>query len=256
MHRARVIPILLLKEEGLVKGQQFKNHQYIGDPINVVKIFNEKEVDELVFFDISATMLKRDPDYNLIAEIAGEAFMPIAYGGGIKKMSQIEKIYALGIEKVVINSEAFYNPKLITEASKSAGSQSIVVSLDIKKSFFGGYEVYVNNGKVNTNQDPVSYAKKIQDLGAGELIVCSIDREGTQKGYDLKLVDMISSEVDIPVIASGGAGILQDFADIINNTSASAVAAGSMFTFYGKHRAVLITYPKYSELETLLKSFN
>jgi cyclase len=193
MLRTRVIPTLLLQGRGLVKGQQFKNHKYIGDPINAVKIFNEKEVDELVFLDISATKNNRGPDFDLLADIASEAFMPFGYGGGIKTVMQIEKLFSLGIEKAIVNSEAYFNHKLILDAAKVAGSQSIVVSIDVRKSLFGIYEVYVNSGQTRTKIDPVSYAKSMQDLGAGELILCSVDREGSGKGYDLNLLDIVSN---------------------------------------------------------------
>lgn len=251
MLRTRVIPVLLLREGGLVKGQQFNNHKYVGDPINAVKIFNEKQVDELIFLDISATPENREPDFNLIADIAAEAFMPFGYGGGITTVRQIEKLFSLGVEKTIINSEAFYTPNLIVDAAGVAGSQSIVVSMDVRKSLFGGYEVYVNNGQTRTKQDPVTYAKKIQDLGAGELILSAIDREGTAKGYDLHLIEVVADAVDIPVVGFGGAGCLQDLADAKNQTSVSALAAGNLFVFHGKHKAVLITYPKYSDLEQL-----
>ena len=244
--------MLLLKEGVLVKWKQFKNHRYIGDPINAVKIFNEKEVDELIFLDISATKENCEPNYDLIADIASEAFMPFGYGGGITTVDQIEKLFSLGVEKVIFNSASFHNPQLITDAANVSGSQSIVVSMDVKKTLFGGYETYVQNGQVKTKQDPITYAKRMQDLGAGELIICSIDREGTAKGYDLKLLEMVASAVDVPVVALGGAGQLQDFADVVKQTPVSAVAAGDMFVFHGKHKAVLITYPKYSELEALL----
>jgi len=251
MLRTRVIPVLLLQQGGLVKGQQFKNHKYVGDPINAVKIFNEKEVDELIFLDISATSENREPDYDLIADIASEAFMPFGYGGGITSVHQIEKLFSIGVEKVIINTSAFNNPNLITEAARISGSQSIVVSIDVKKSLFGSYEVFVNNAQIKTKYDPVVYAKKMQNLGAGELILSSIDREGTAKGYDLNLIDKIADSVNIPVVALGGAGSLQDLADAKNQTSVSGLAAGNMFVFHGKHKAVLITYPKYSELEKL-----
>lgn len=253
MLRTRVIPTLLVSDGGLVKGSRFKNHKYVGDPINAVKIFNEKEVDELVFLDISVTQNDREPDFDLLADIASEAFMPFGYGGGVRSLEQIEKLFSLGIEKVIINSEAFFNPQLITAAVDVAGSQSVVVSMDVKKTFFGGYEVYVCNGKKRTKHDPVTYAKKMQSLGVGELILCSIDREGTAKGYDLDLINAVSSAVDIPVVALGGAGNLQDFSDVVNNTPVSAVSAGDMFVFHGKHKAVLISYPKYSDLEVLLQ---
>lgn len=253
MLRTRVIPVLLLQEGGLVKGQQFKNHKYVGDPINAVKIFNEKEVDELVFLDISATDENREPDFDLIADIAGEAFMPFAYGGGVKTVEQVERLFSIGVEKAVVNTAAFLNPDMVKEAVKVAGSQSIVVSMDVKKSLFGSYEVYANNGKTKTKFEPVTYAKKMQDLGVGELILSSIDREGTGKGYDIKLLEMVSKSVDIPVVGLGGAGCLQDLADAKNLTDVSGLAAGDLFVFHGKHRAVLITYPKYSDLEKLFK---
>lgn len=251
MLRTRIIPVLLLKEGGLVKGKQFKNHKYVGDPINAVKIFNEKEVDELFFLDISITQENREIDYNLIADIASEAFMPFGYGGGIKTVSQVERLFSIGVEKVIINTTAFLNSKIIKEAVKVAGSQSIVVSIDVKKSLFNRYEVYIQNGKVKTKLDPVTYAKKMEDFGVGEIMVNSIDREGTGKGYDLELLKIVTKAVNIPVVGLGGAGCLQDLADAKNQTNISGLAAGDLFIYHGKHKAVLITYPKYSELEKL-----
>jgi cyclase len=251
MLRTRVIPVLLLKERGLVKGQQFKNHKYVGDPLNAVKIFNEKEVDELVLLDISATNENRGPDFDLLADIASEAFMPFAYGGGIKTVKQVERLFSIGVEKAIINTAAFLDFKFVKESVVVAGSQSIVISMDIKKSLLGSYEVYVNNGKIKTKLDPVTYAKKMQDLGVGELIVNSVDREGTSKGYDIKLLETVSNAIEIPVIGLGGAGCLQDLADAKNQTNVSGLAAGDLFVFHGKHKAVLISYPKYSELEKL-----
>jgi cyclase len=251
MLRTRVIPVLLLKERGLFKGQQFKNHKYVGDPLNAVKIFNEKEVDELVFLDISATDENRGPNFDLLADIASEAFMPFAYGGGVKTVKQVERLFSIGVEKAIINTAAFLDLKFVKESVKVAGSQSIVVSMDVKKSLLGNYEVYINNGKIKTKLDPATYAKKMQDLGVGELIVNSIDREGTGKGYDIKLLEMVSNAVEIPIIGLGGAGCLQDLADAKNQTNISGLAAGDLFIFHGKHKAVLVTYPKYSELEKL-----
>jgi cyclase len=251
MLRTRVIPVLLLKERGLVKGRQFKNYRYVGDPLNAVKIFNEKEVDELVFLDICATNEYRGPDFDLLADIASEAFMPFSYGGGVKTVKQIERLFSIGVEKVIINTGAFLDVKFVKESVKVAGSQSVVVSMDVKKSLLGSYEVYVNNGKINTKLNSAVYAKQMQDLGVGELIVSSIDREGTGKGYDIKLLEMVSNAVGIPVIGLGGAGCMQDLADAKNQTNVSGLAAGDLFIFHGKHKAVLITYPKYSELEKL-----
>lgn len=252
MLRTRAIPVLLLRDAGLVKGTTFKNHKYVGDPVNAVRIFNEKEVDEIVFLDISATPAGRGPNYELIADIASEAFMPFGYGGGIGEIGQIERLFNLGVEKVVINTAAFARPQLVREASRAAGAQSIVVSIDVREKMLGGYEVCVANGTRRTGRDPVDYAREMQDLGAGELIVCSINREGTGKGYDTRLLRRVSEAVDIPVVALGGASGVADFADAVKNAGVSAVAAGDMFVFHGRHKAVLITYPAYAELEAML----
>lgn len=250
MLKTRVIPTLLLQNGGLVKGEQFKNHKYVGDPINAVRIFNEKEVDELVFLDISATRERKEPDYALIRDIASEAFMPFAYGGGITSLEHIENLFRWGVEKVVINSAFARDPKLVEAATRIAGSQSIVVSIDVQKARFGRYEVATHNATKKIGVDAVSYALKAQEAGAGEIIVTSIDHEGTSRGYDLALVEKISTALEIPVVAQGGAASLQDFKAAVD-AGASAVAAGSMFTFHGKHKAVLITYPSYTELENL-----
>jgi len=253
MLSVRVIPTLLLRNNGLTKGSRFKDHRYVGDPINAVKIFNEKEVDELVFLDIGATVSGKGPNFELLRDIASEAFMPFGYGGGITSCEQIEKLFKLGIEKAILNTSAFTYPQLIQDASRLAGSQSIVVSIDAKKTLFGKYEVYVRSGQQRTKLDPAEYAKKVQDLGAGEIILCSINQEGTGQGYDCKLLKEVCDVVDIPVVASGGAGRLEDFSIAVFECGASAVAAGDMFVFHGKHKAVLITYPKYSYLIDLFR---
>lgn len=252
MLAVRVIPTLLLKGNGLVKGINFKSHRYVGDPINAVKIFNEKEVDEIVILDITATADGREPNYSLIADIASQAFMPLGYGGGISSTEQIEKLFRIGIEKVILNSACMSDLTLVESAVSLAGSQSIVVSIDIKKAFFGGYKVVFNSGKNISKYDPVEFAKAIEKAGAGEIILNSIDSEGVGKGYDLELIRKVTCSVGIPVVASGGAGKLSDFKDAAL-AGASAVAAGSLFTFHGKHRAVLITYPAYGELFDLFK---
>jgi cyclase len=236
----------------LVKGVQFKNHKYVGDPINAVKIFNDKEVDELVFLDITATQEEHSPNIDLLKDIASQAFMPFGYGGGIKTVKEIETLFRIGVEKVIINTAAFFDIALIRDAKSLAGSQSIIVSIDVRKTLFGKYQVFVQSGTVNTKQDPVEYAKKVEDAGAGEIILCCIDREGTGQGYDLDLISRITSAVSIPVVVSGGAGNILDFKAAVNS-GASAVAAGDMFIFHGKRKAVLITYPKYSELENIFK---
>ena len=242
MNNVRVIPTLLLKGQGVYKTIKFKNPVYIGDPINTVKIFNEKEVDELIFLDIDATPCRKEPDYNLIKDIASEAFMPVAYGGGIKSLKEIEIILRLGIEKIVINSSFFRDSDLILSAAKVFGSQSIVVALDFKKNFFGKYELFSNGGRTKQSLNGIEAAHLAQERGAGEIILTSIDRDGTFLGYDLSLIQMLVPQVNIPIVVQGGASCLDDFAAAIR-MGASAVAGGSIFVYYGKHRAVLLTYP-------------
>lgn len=252
MLRIRVIPTLLLNGSGLVKGERFRSHRYIGDPVNVVKIFNDKEVDELVFLDISASLRGDGPDFDLLSDIASEAFMPFGYGGGLRSLHDIEKLFKVGVEKAIINTAAADDINFIRDASRVAGSQSIVVSIDVHRSLLGRYQVYAKSGTINTKIEPLAYAKKLEDAGAGELIVCAIDREGTQSGYDIDLIAKISNAVSIPVIASGGARSLVDMKNAVD-AGASAVAAGSMFVFHGKHKAVLVTYPDSASLENTFK---
>jgi len=247
----RIIPCLLLKNKGLVKSIKFKDYTYIGDPINAVKIFNEKEVDELIFLDIDATNNKMDPPYKLIENIASECFMPFCYGGGINNIEQISKIIKSGAEKIAINTKAFEDPKFIEEAVKEFGSSTIVVSIDYKKNFLGKYQVYTHSGKKNTNMSPVEYAKKVEQLGAGEIFLNSIEKDGTMTGYDIEQVQKVSTAVGIPIIASGGAGSLSDIEQVLTQGKASAAAAGSFFVFQGRHRAVLISYPAYGEISKL-----
>jgi imidazole glycerol-phosphate synthase subunit HisF len=251
MLRYRVIPVLLLKNNGLVKTTRFKNPVYLGDPINAVKIFNDKEVDELILLDITATIENREPKYEKIKEIVSEAFMPVGYGGGITKLEQIEKLFKLGIEKVIINSAAYSNPDLIREASGIFGSQSIVVAADVKKDFIGKYKLFSHSGSKMQKADLISFLKHVQEIGSGEILINSIDRDGAMNGYDLDLIKKISESMNVPVIASGGAGSIEDFREAIR-AGASAVSAGSLFVFQGVHRAVLISYPRYEELEKLL----
>ena len=252
MNRVRVIPVLLIQKGGLVKSVKFKDHKYVGDPINAVKIFNEKEVDEIIILDISATSEEIGPNIKKIKEITSEAFMPLGYGGGISKLEEIMELIEAGVEKVIINSAAFHNPQLITAASQNIGSQSVVVSVDIKKNIWGKYKVYVQNGSRNTNVDPVEYAKQCEANGAGEIFLNSIERDGTYTGYDLELLEKITSVLTIPVIACGGAGSVKDFSKAIKTGHASAVAAGSFFVFQRPHQAVLISYPSQAELRNNL----
>lgn len=249
----RIIPCLLLRDNGLVKTIKFKKSTYIGDPINAVKIFNEKEVDELVFLDIDATRNKKEPPYEAIQDIATECFMPFCYGGGVKNVDQIRKLLASGAEKVAINTAAFTNPEFIREAVAIFGSSTIVVSIDYKKNAFGKQMVYVNGGRTNTKKDPVSHAREMEKLGAGELLVNSIERDGTMIGYDIETLHKISEAVNIPIIACGGAGELNDFKEVFSESGVSAAAAGSLFVFQGRKRGVLISYPLPEEIKDLTR---
>lgn len=246
----RIIPCLLLRGNGLFKTVQFKNEKYIGDIINAVRIFNEKEVDELIILDITATVENKSPRLELIKDIASECFMPLCYGGGIKSLSEIEQIFKAGVEKVSLNTSAVQNSKLITEASEVFGSQSIVASIDVKKNIFGKYQIYSHSGSKPYQVQLIEYVRQLERLGAGEILLNLIDRDGTRKGYDLDLIKSISQAVDIPLIACGGAGDITDFKKAFD-AGASAAAAGSFFVLHGKHLAVLITYPKFSEIEKL-----
>jgi cyclase len=248
----RVIPCLLLRNRGLVKTVKFKDPIYLGDPINIVKIFNEKEVDEIVLLDITATTEQRRPNFKVLSEIASEAFMPMGYGGGIRTLDDASTLFNLGFEKIIVNTCAVVEPRFVEAASSRFGSQSIVVSIDVKKSILGKYEVYTHAGARRTNLEPSDFARRVESLGAGELIVNSIDRDGTMSGYDIDLITQVASSVNIPVVACGGAGKLSDFEQAVNHGGASAVAAGSMFVFQGKHKAVLITYPSPGALKSLL----
>jgi imidazole glycerol-phosphate synthase subunit HisF len=240
---------LLIHNNGLVKSEKFKNYRYVGDPINAVKIFNEKEVDELAVIDISATKEKRKPNIRQIREIAGEAFMPLSYGGGITHIDEVKEILFNGIEKVIINKSAVTQPDLITRIAERFGSQSVVASIDVKKNMLGKYKVYSDNGSGSTGHDPVEFAVQCAEKGAGEILLNAIDRDGTYKGYDLEILKKVTAAVTIPVIACGGAGKLDDLKDAIIAGGASAVSAGSMFVFQRPHNAVLISYPSQEELK-------
>ncbi len=234
---------MLLRNRGLVKGINFKDYRYVGDPINAVRIFNTKEVDELIFCDIDATKEGRLPDLEHIQQIADECYMPFAVGGGIRSIDDITKILNAGAEKVAINTSCIEAPSLIKEASDTFGAQCIVASMDVKKTFLGGKKVFTHSGTKKTGVDPIEHAKHMGSLGAGELLITSIDHEGKMTGYDLELIKSISSQVSIPVIANGGAGTTDHLAQAVHNAGAQAVAAGSMFVFHGKRRAILINYP-------------
>ena len=242
------MPVLLLQGDGLVKGIQFKNHTYVGDPMNAIHIFNEKEVDELVFLDITATQENRAPRLAYIAKIADECFMPFAVGGGIKDVKQIREILYAGAEKVSINTAAVENPTLISEAANLFGSQSVVVSIDYKKTWPDSKWVFTYSGTKNTKLDPIEWAVRVAELGAGEILLNSMDRDGSMEGYDIETIAQVSSAVNVPVIACGGAGNIEHLGEAVRS-GASALAAGSMFVFHGRKRAVLISYPTQKELE-------
>jgi len=248
----RVIPCLLLRNGGLVKSVRFKNHKYIGDPINAVRIFNDKEVDELVFLDIGARSSNSGPNFELLADISSEAFMPFGYGGGVRDFDDVKKLYALGVEKVILNTVAHDAPTLVSRAAKMAGSSGVVVSMDVKRRLFGSYSVVTRCGTEDVLIHPVEFAKRIETMGAGEILLNSINRDGIMEGYDLELVKQVSHAVSIPVVAVGGAGKLEHFDEAVR-AGASAVGAGSMFVYHGKHRAVLMTYPAYSEIKDIGK---
>lgn len=244
MLRPRIIPCLLVKDKGLVKTVNFKNPKYVGDPINAVRIFNEKEVDELIVLDIDATIEKRVPDFNMIKHLASECRMPLCYGGGVTTRAQIQRIVELGVEKVAISTAALENPQLVAEAAEYVGNQSIVVVIDVKRSAFGNrYEVFTHNGQIKTGKCPVEVARQMEKLGAGEIVINSIDNDGLMKGYDLTLVKNIKEAVGVPVTALGGAGSLHDMGGVISKCGVSGAAAGSLFVFKGIYKAVLINYP-------------
>jgi len=247
MRRTRVIPILLMKRRGLYKTRRFKNPVYIGDPINTMRIFNDKEVDEIAVLDIEAP----EPDFDYIEDLISESFMPLAYGGGIATVDHAKRLFALGVEKVVLNTAAANDPRLIRQIADISGTQSVVVSIDVKKSFLGGEHVYIRNGRARTAYAPVEFAKRCVEQGAGELMITSIAHEGMMQGYNMPLIRSITDAVDVPVIAHGGAKSLADLKSAIKEGHASAVAAGSMFVFQGPHRAVLISYPSPEELASL-----
>jgi len=252
MIRPRVIPALLLQGRGLVKTVKFKNPTYLGDPINIVRIFNDKEVDELIFLDITATPEGRGPSFDLLNNITSECFMPLGYGGGIRNMDDVRQLLSIGIEKVILNTSAVEIPSLVRSAADYAGSSSVVISMDVKKNLLGKYEVQTRSGKKGTGLDPVWHAVEMEKMGAGEIFVNSIDRDGVMQGYDIELVRRVSDAVSVPVVACGGAGKLQDLADVIKLGGASAAAAGSLFVFQGPLRGVLISYPSPADLKRIL----
>ena len=254
MLRSRITPCLLVHKKGLVKTTNFKDPKYVGDPLNAVKIFNEKEADELIVLDIDASVEKNEPDYKLIERLALQCRMPLCYGGGIKTVEQALKIFSLGVEKIALSSAAIENPNLISQLADKVGKQSVVVVIDAKKKLLSSkYEVYMHNAKKSTGLNAVDWAKKVEDLGAGEIVINSIDNDGLMTGYDLNLIDKIREVTNIPLTVLGGAGSYEDFNNLIRKYQVLGLAAGSFFVFKGKYRAVLINYPNLEEKLSILK---
>lgn len=252
MLRKRVIPCLLLHHRGLVKTVQFKQPKYIGDPINAVKIFNEKFVDEIIFLDIDASQERRGPDFDHIADICSECFIPFCYGGGIRSIKDAERLFTLGVEKVSLNTVLFRDKAVLPAMARQFGSQSIVATMDVQKKRFSGYVVMAGGGKIKTHVKPIEYARELEQLGAGELLINSIDRDGMMQGYASELLTQIAAAVSIPVIACGGAGHLQHIADLLEQTAISAAGTGSLCVFQGPHKAVLLNYPTPKELKPII----
>lgn len=254
MLRPRIIPCLLVHEGGLAKTVRFRDPKYVGDPINAVRIFNEKEADEMMVLDIDATILKIEPNFRLIAQLAAECRMPLCYGGGIKTVEQAKRIIGLGVEKVAISSAALSDPKLISAIAAEIGSQSVAVVLDAKKTFFGKHEVCTHNGTKSTGRSPVEVAQQVESLGAGEVVINSVDHDGQMKGYDLALASNVREAINLPMTVLGGAGSLADIGQLISACGIVGAAAGSLFVFKGHYRAVLISYPDQKQKADILCS--
>lgn len=248
MHR--VMPVLLLEDGGLFKTRQFKKPVYVGDPINTIRIFNDKEVDELIVLDIGASKRRREPDYAMIEECAGECFMPLTYGGGITNRHQAARLFELGVEKICLQTAALRDMSLVTEIASRFGSQAVAVSVDVKRNWLGAPQLYSAAEGATRKEDWLEFARRAEAAGAGEIIVNAVNQDGTLAGPDLKLIQQAGAALSVPVVAVGGIASLQDVKAAVD-AGASAVAAGAFFVFHGPHRAVLITYPRYAELEEL-----
>lgn len=254
MLKPRITPCLLIHNKGLVKTVKFKDSKYVGDPINAVKIFNEKEVDELIVLDIDATVQNREPDFTLIKNLANECRMPLCYGGGVKTVEHARKIISLGAEKVALSYQAIHNPNILPEIAKAIGMQSVVVVMDVqKRGLFGKYEVVTHNAQKPSGKNPVVFAKQLEALGVGEIIINSVDQDGMMKGYDMTLINDIRQAVHVPITVLGGAGHLDDIQTVIQKFGTIGVAAGSLFVFKGIYKAVLINYPNRIEKNALIK---
>ena len=253
MLKTRVIPTLLLRDDALVKTVKFSKPSYIGDPINTVRIFNELEVDELVFLDIEATSKGRKPNLKILREIANECFMPLAYGGGLQDFGTASEIFEIGFEKVVLNAACHTHPKVIEQIAQHFGNQAVVASVDVKKNFWGNYEVFTHSGSKNPKKNPVEWCKQLEELGAGEILLTSIDKEGTWSGFDVELTCKVSEAVGVPVIAHGGAGNLEHIHKVVHDGKASAVALGSMVVYQQKRLGVLVNFPDKEKLQKILR---
>lgn len=252
MLRTRVIPALLLRGASLVKTVRYGRFRYIGDPVNTVRIFNELEVDELLFLDISATPAARPPNVDLLADIANECFMPLGYGGGIRDFEQARAVFDIGFEKVAVNTAAFEKPELISRLAERYGSQAIIGVVDVKKDLLGRRHARSHSGRRNSRRDPVEWARELEALGAGEILLTAIDHEGTWDGFDVALTRRVADAVDIPVIAHGGAGTVEHLGEVVREGGASAVAVGSMVVFQKKGMGVLVNFPERDALERVL----
>jgi len=254
MLRTRIIPCLLLRGESLVKTVNFRKFGYIGDPLNTCRIFNELEVDELAFLDITASREQRQPNFKILQEITNECFMPLSYGGGIRDLDTAERIFQIGFEKIVVNTASFTNPGIVSQLAQAFGSQSVIVALDVKKNLWGRYQVYSLSGTTNQKRDPVDWAREMEERGAGELLLTSIDREGTWKGFDLHLVRTVADALSIPVIAHGGCGSVADIGSVVHQAHASAVALGSMVVYQQQGMGVLVNFPEREHLQQILSA--
>lgn len=252
MLRTRVIPVLLLRGESLVKTVHFGRFTYVGDPCNTVRIFNELEVDELCVLDITATRDGRGPNLNQLADLANECFMPLAYGGGISSLAQAEAVFKIGIEKVILNTAAVDDPAVLSQIASTFGSQAVIASIDVGRDLFGHRQVHTHGGKRNRKLDPVTWAKQAEGMGAGEILLTAIEREGSWSGFDLDLVRQVADAVNIPVIAHGGGGSVADISEVVTKANASAVALGSMVVFQKKGMGVLVNFPDKRDLERAL----
>lgn len=251
MLEKRFIPSLLLRNDSLVKTINFRNFQYIGDPCNTVRIFNELEVDELAFHDITASKTRSDPNYSVLKDVANECFMPLSYGGGIDNLEKAKRIYDIGFEKIILNTHALENPGLIAEIANIFGSQAIIASVDYKKNLFGKKIVMSHSGTKKTKFLPNEWCKQLQDFGAGEILLTSIDKEGTWEGFDKETISAVSDQLNIPVIANGGCGSVEDIEDLLSNTNVSAVALGSILVFQKKGMGVLVNFPDRKRLDSI-----